>query len=208
MKRLLLIWILLGGGGMRASATLSQTFSGGTVAAGNPIGSTFTGDFTQANPGDVVLNLTVSLNVSGGYASGFYAYLIAPNGSQVTLLNYPGVSDSNPIGNTTQGLNLTLATGGAAITYTSDLMNGGTYAAYGSLSFANGSSANGNWTLYFADPSSGDNGDATLNSWNMDITVVPEPVNAALLVFGALAVGFLLIGRVKSVRTVGWRAAS
>jgi hypothetical protein len=49
------------------------------------------------------------------------------------------------------------------------------------------SSANGNWTLFFADLSGGDGANVTtLNGWTLDITAVPEPVNVALGVFAAL----------------------
>ena len=191
IKRTLIIGMLLVGGWAQAQETtnLSQSFSGGDIAGGNPIGSVFVGDFNQATPpDDVVSILTVDLNVSGGYASGFYAYLIAPNGTNVTLLNFPGLSDDPlGIGNTTLGLNLTLADGGPTITSTSDLMNGGTYAPAGSLGSFNGLLANGLWTLYFANTTSG-GGDATLNSWALHMTLVPEPATIQFLAtFGGLA---------------------
>lgn len=62
-------------------------------------------------------------------------------------------------------------------------------ASGGSATFANtfgGSDPNGDWVLYFSDASGGSA--ATLNSWSVGITTVPEPVNAALSVFGLLFV--------------------
>ena len=40
------------------------------------------------------------------------------------------------------------------------------------------------WTLFFADLSPGDT--STLNTFSLDITAVPEPVNVALVIFGGL----------------------
>src|SRR3974377_1562080 len=142
MKRILMIGMLLAGGWAQASVDVSQSFTpNAAVQDGDPIPMYFTGTIAGAAGGFTVLSLTVSLNVTGGYASGFYSYLIAPNGSQVVVLNYPGVS-SHPlvIGNTTPGLNLTLANTGTTIDASANLMNGGTYASYQPLSGMSGSS--------------------------------------------------------------------
>ena len=63
-------------------------------------------------------------------------------------------------------------------TYTSD---GGTLASFNNLD------PNGNWTLFLADLSTGDQ--STLTSWSLEITAVPEPVPVALAVFAGLFVG-------------------
>jgi hypothetical protein len=42
----------------------------------------------------------------------------------------------------------------------------------------------GQWTLFIADVSAG-GGNESVNSWELDITAVPEPINVALGVFGA-----------------------
>jgi len=63
----------------QASRTwVSQTFSSGvTIPAGNPVGVDVTGDFTGAAPGSAVLEITLDLNISGGYngslAASFWA---------------------------------------------------------------------------------------------------------------------------------------
>ena len=183
MKRTLIIGLLLlAGSWARADVILTQTFGGGAVSQGNPVGTAFIGDFTAAGAGDLVLGLTVDLNVSGGYSGGFYMYLVGPDGSTtVTLLNTPGTS--------TYGLNIALDdTAPSPITSGSDLSSG-TYRPNEPLSGLNDQSANGNWTLYFADLSSG-GGDATLNSWTLNIDVVPEPITYALVVFGLAFAGF------------------
>ena len=200
MKKTLIIGLLLlAGSWARASITLSENsdFTGGTVFEGNPVGSVFTGNFTAANSGDVVLGMTVTLDISGGYSAGFNIYLVGPDGSTtVTLLEFPGTTtvDANTI--------LTFSDNGSAIPG-SGALSSGTYLPQNSdstvLSSFNGQSANGNWTIYFANLSSG-GGNATLNSWNLNIDVVPEPATYALAVFGLVFAGvgigrFYLRGR-------------
>lgn len=198
MKRTLILGLLLlAGNWARASVTLSQSFSGGTVTQGNPVGTVFNGNFTAANSGDQVLSLTVGLDFAGGYSGGFYVALTAPDGvSTVTLLNTPGTS--------TYGLNITLQDGRTAISSGSNL-SGGTYAAYGTLGNLDGQQANGNWTLYFGDLASG-GGNPTVTSWTLNVDVVPEPVNLALGVFGLLFVTIIAVrcraGRLSGDRPV------
>ena len=52
---------------------------------------TFAGSVSDIPVGSVVLELTVELNISGGYNGDLYAYLVAPNGTLVVLMNQPGV---------------------------------------------------------------------------------------------------------------------
>jgi hypothetical protein len=115
----------------------------------------------------------------------------------VVLLNQPGVTGGDPFGFAGSGFNITLSDAGtdgsiqtaveaAGVVFT------GNYTAAGSLSGFNGSLADGTWTLFFADESSG-GGTAVLNSWSLGITAVPEPVTWALIVFGTcMPVTFLL----------------
>jgi hypothetical protein len=56
---------------------------------------------------------------------------------------------------------------------------------------------NGVWTLFFADVSGG-GGTSQVNSWSLDLTAVPEPVNVALGVFGAVFISFGLIKQLRS----------
>jgi len=55
-----------------------------------------------------------------------------------------------------------------------------------------GISADGTWTLFLADLSAG-GGTSTLTSWGVGISVVPEPVTWALIVFAGLALTLRLI---------------
>jgi len=184
--------LLLTAAWTHASITLSQSFSGGTIADGDPAGVVFSGTFNQANPGDHILGVTVGLNISGGYNGDLYAYLVAPNGTLVALFNQPGASAFGAGG---AGMNITLQSGTStygSIQTAGDGYLTGSYNASGSLlafgtSESPGGAANGTWSLFFADMSSG-GGTATLNSWSLELTVVPEPVTLALGLFVVMLV--------------------
>lgn len=183
--------VMLAAGNVRGALYI-ETFDNLNTAipVGSPVGISFSGSVDNVPSGLTVGGLTVGLNISGGYDGSLFAYLVAPNGAMVVLLNQPGVTAGTPFGNGGSGMNITLADGGMTITAGSDL-TGGTYAAGGALSGFNGSAVDGTWTLYFADLTSG-GGTSTLNSWSLGITAVPEPVNVALGVFGGLfAIGGL-----------------
>ena len=86
-------------------------------------------------------------------------------------------------------MNITLQDGlsdrGSIQSETSSSVLSGSYNAEGSLAGYNGSAANGTWELFFADDVNG-GGTSTLTSWSLSITAVPEPVNTALGIFGAM----------------------
>jgi subtilisin-like proprotein convertase family protein len=186
-----------------SQAVLTQTFdytsqSGGGYAIedGNPVGNVFTGNFNQAPSGAIITGVTVNLTVSGGYNGDLYAYLVAPNGTMVVLLNQPG---ADGFGSPASGFNNITLTGYSGNTYTSiqdvdgtyGLPLTGIYRADGNLdnfgtSGSPGGLANGTWQLYFADLSSSSSGTSILNSWTLNITAVPEPVTLALGCFGAM----------------------
>jgi subtilisin-like proprotein convertase family protein len=158
-------------------------------------GLTFAETVSDLPAGSFVTGLMVTLYVSGGYNGDFVISLQSPNGASMSLLNRPGVTGGDLFGYGGSGLNLTLSdaavspiqstpeTAGAVVT--------GTYKAAGSLAALSGSPANGPWTLYFADVGTGA-GNPMLNSFSLEITAVPEPVNVALGVFAAA--GLLLQG--------------
>lgn len=176
-----------------AQATLTQVDTGGVIPAGNPVGSVFTATFSGTdglNPYPTVSQLTVNLNITGGYNGDLYAYLIAPNGTLVVLMNQPGVA-VNGFGAYGAGMNITLQDGatanGSIQNVTSGSVLSGTYNAAGgstALSAFDGSQVNGVWTLYFADLASG-TGSPTL-TWSIGLTPVPEPVELALGLFAAM----------------------
>lgn len=200
MKKQILIGISALGLLVPAPAALYST---GNV---NGSGTSLNLAIPDANPNGITSSLLVSgaaaslthvnvtLNVSGGYNGDLYAYL-SYNGTLVTLLNRVGTGSGdaiqNSFGYSTAGFNnVTLddaATGGnihniqnpgslPTVSYTAD---------GGSLASFNLANPNGTWTLFFADMSAGNT--STLEGWSLDITAVPEPVNVALGIFGAVA---------------------
>jgi len=177
----------------------------GTIYDGSPVGSFFTMDLGSAGL-DNLTGIQVSLNLSGGLNGNLYSYLVAPDGTVVVLLDRPGVTGSNPFGNTQSGLNITLANGGSTIltgsgsdlstgVYAVPTANGNSLVNFGSEA-SPGVNPNGTWTLYFADMVAG-GGNETLNGWSLDITAVPEPVNVAMAAFGGVLV---VIAGIRSFR--------
>jgi subtilisin-like proprotein convertase family protein len=65
----------------------TPAFSGGTIADGNPVGQTFYGNFTAAQSWDRVVAAAVTVDITGGYNGDLYAYLVAPNGTVMVLLD-------------------------------------------------------------------------------------------------------------------------
>ncbi len=176
-----------GGGDYTANASgLGQV-----IPDNNLSGVAYALNFSHA--GLSVANVTVTFNISGGRNGDLYAYL--SNGSTtLVLLNRVGtpgntfgyadagfsgvlLSDSGPGGN----IHNYGGNGGSAVSgsYTPDSGS----LTFGSAFGGSDPSAN-NWTLFFADESGGSV--STLNSFNVDITAVPEPVNMALGIFGGL----------------------
>ncbi len=175
------------------ASVYDETYNVNTVIPnGNPVGVTFTENITSSDlpAGSVISGLTVGLDISDGYNGGLVAYLVAPNGTLVYLLNQPGVSGSNPFGYAGSGLNVTLADGSPnnieSTSETPGTAFSGTYSAAGSLSSVNGSPSDGDWTLFFANLSSG-GANGELTSFTLDLTAVPEPVGLALGIFAGLA---------------------
>lgn len=181
-----------------ASATLYTQSTSQTITDGSSVGVTSTINVTgvggTASSGD---NVSVVLNLSGGNIGDLIAYLTF-SGTTVQLMNRPGVTIGNPLGYTGNSSfvfsPVTLVDG----SYTSvDSYGGGsittatsfnpTSGSMGFQAFNGLSSAAGNWTLFFADMSGGDGANVTtLNSWSLDITAVPEPINAALGIFAGV----------------------
>ena len=192
---------------MNAGASLYPI---GSIPDGNPVGVSFTGNYDQAAPGATVSGLTVDLSISGGYNGNLYTYLVAPNGTMVLLLNQPGATIGNPFGYAGSGLNVTLSDTAAGSIQTTPETSGstfsGNYQAAGTLANFNGSVADGNWTLFFADETAG-GGQAILNGWSLNITAVPEPTNIALVIFGVGFVGFGITRYFRNARKSALRSA-
>ena len=203
-KTLLMITVLLVAFGSPATLTYSgglwyasQTLTYGTgsgglaIPDGSPVGVASQMLFNQNTTGNQMIDVTVDLTISGGYNGNLYAYLISPTGTLVVLMNQPG---SAPFYAPGSGMNnVTLGSSGTSIQSapeTAGVQLTGTYAAAGSLSNiaapgGNDGTGQGTWTLFFADLTRG-GGQAYLDSWSLNLTVVPEPVTLALGLFVAM----------------------
>ena len=151
----------------------------------------------------VVTNISVTLNISGGFNGDLYAYLVDPYGHMAVLLNRVGLTSGNAYGYNDSGFNVTLSSDvGLQNINTFTTGNGGVvtgiFAADGRnidpLSspsvfdsalvtagldvFTGGYSPNGEWTFFIADLSGG--GVSTLNSVMLTI-ITPEPQAWAIL---------------------------
>jgi subtilisin-like proprotein convertase family protein len=186
-----------------------------TIPAGNPVGVSFSTNLTGMSFGGMTIsNVTVSLDISGGFNGNLYAYLAGPGGTFAVLLNRSGMSSGNAFGYANSGFNITLndqVNSGNIHTYQNDSpsYNGsgqltGTWAADGEnvdpnsspsvfdtavdtvgLSALAGGNPDGQWTLFLADLASGPQ--STVVSWSLDIMTVPEPSTLALAGLGGMA---------------------
>ena len=178
MKQQILIGLLVLTAGV---ARADFTFSGsGDIPTGVGLVSVGTVSGLSGN----VTGMTLDLNVSGGFNGDLYAYLVAPNQTTVaTLLGVPG-GNFDQVGS---GYNITLSDA-AGVNIQDASQSWGTvvtatYQPVVSLATFNGLVANGNWRLFIADQSSGDNGQPVLNNWNLSLTTaaVPEPDQVAAI---------------------------
>lgn len=197
-----------------SGAPAALIYSSGTLNAGIPDGNAngYQNTITISGLGsgqDVITDVNVTLNISGGYNGDLYVYLTHSSGFSV-LLNRTGRTANDSFGYGDAGFNVTLndsastdihlygGNGGAQLTGTwqpdarnvdpATVTDGSTRSAY--LNSFNNLDPNGAWTLFAADRSGG--GQSTLVSWELDITAVPEPTTVALGIFG----GLLMIGKI------------
>lgn len=190
---------------------------GAAIPDGNPSG--MANQQVISGLPSVMQDMTVGINISGGYNGDLYGY-IKHNGTLVMLLDRVGTGVGNPYGYDNAGLNLTLsdhATQVPTIHFYQDdsySLNGsgqltGTWRPDGgSLSSFNNLDPNGTWTLFFADLSGG-GGQSSLQGWSLDIAAVPEPVNVALGIFAGMFL-VVMVARSQPVRkrVQGWRVAA
>jgi subtilisin-like proprotein convertase family protein len=157
-----------------------------------------------ADSGQTVISVEVVITTLNGWNGDIYAYL-EHNGVISVLLNRPGRTVANPAGAASSGMQLCFADSAVAdihtaISGTFGEIATGTYQPDGrdedpglvtdasprslDLSGFNGQNAEGDWTLFVADLSSGEV--ATLGNWGLSLTVVPEPGVALLGGIGLL----------------------
>jgi len=184
----------------------TEAFTGINTAIpdGNPVGVSFSELVSDVPDNSMIDGLTVNLSVSGGYNGNLFAYLVAPNGAMVTLLDHPGTGSGDAFGYSGSGLNITLsdtADGNIQTSpETSGLVFSGIYQAADTLGALNGSLANGKWTLYCDDDVSG-GGQRILNSWSLSIATVPEPANITLMSLGLGFMGIIAFRRRRIQRS-------
>jgi hypothetical protein len=193
----------------------------GFVPDGNATG--WSDSHTLSGIGDLHMSdVSVKLNVSGGFNGDIYAYL-SHNGVLVPLLNRVGVTSGNGFGYGDAGFNVTLSSlavndvhfyGNHSPIFSSGQLTGtwqpdgrninplsspGSFDGASRLSFSsyNDLDPNGAWTLFFADMSAG-GGTSQIISWELDIEAVPEPVNVALGIFAAV-VGLVQMWRYRAL---------
>lgn len=159
----------------------------------------------------VISDVNVMLNISGGWNGDLYGYLrfVPTGGSSIyfaTLLNRVGVGeiDGGPYGYSTAGFP-TIWLDDAAAANIHGVQSPGTGLSYqpdgGLLSTFNNLTANGDWTLFLADKSTGDQ--STVVDWALDIsiTAVPEPGVWPVAVLIALVAGVKLNQHIRRRKT-------
>jgi len=163
----------------------------------NPNG--LTGGITIAGLGGTISDVTVGVDITGGFNGDLYMYLVGPTGDFVVLLNRTGEGVSNAYGYSDEGFNVTFddsATNGSIHYYQTTLNPGGgqltgTWQPDGEnisplslssafpasqtamLSGLTGTDPNGQWVFFIADLSPG--GQSTLQNISLNIMTVPEP---------------------------------
>jgi hypothetical protein len=158
-----------------------------------------------------IQDVTVGINISGGYNGDIYGY-IRHNDTLVMLLDRVGTTSGNHFGYDDAGVDVTLSDHATQVP-TIHLYQDAAYSINGNgqltgtwrpdggsfISFQN-ATPNGTWTVFFADLSAG-GGQSMLEGWSLNITVVPEPVNVALGIFGGVFVAAILL---RSSRVRQW----
>lgn len=184
---------------------------------GNPNGTNTS--IEVENVAGLIIDVSLSLQVTGGFTGDLYAYLSnGTNGGFAVLLNRVGSTESNPFGYEDEGFSIVLsdlatldihtyATGGASGlivgTWQPDGRNIDPQFAIDTdprtamLSSFTNQPANGTWTLFIADMGAG-GGQSTLVSWGITLTTqspVPEPTTGSLLILGVVLFGTVLARR-------------
>jgi len=212
MKKLGILMLLLVALTSRADLT-NETVSvtnNTVIPDANPVGITST--LTVSGMSGSTTNITVNLDITGGFTGDLFAYLISPTGTMVVLVNRTGENSGNYFGYSDAGFNVTFdaASTNNIHNYQTDVysISGGqligTWATDSrtvdplgaptgnTLLNLDGADPNGVWTLFVADLSGG--GQSTLVSWSLSVVTVPEPQTWTLL-GGGLAACWLMIRR-------------
>lgn len=199
------------------------------IPDGDPYGLSDTVTLAGFSPDTRVEQVAVTLDIEGGYNGDLYAQLTHETGF-VVLLNRVGRQSSGllPFGYGDAGLQVTLADSAPADVHQYRLTLGGNHTtplsgpltgvwqpdgravdpAYGDAGHSRTAlfdsftdlDPNGDWTLYLLDAEPGN--EATLKSWTLQVTLVPEPEETALVA------GLMLLGVAGFKRLAGRRRQS
>ena len=190
----------------RAQITENYTFNPNAPIPDNSVVGV-TDSHTIASAIVSITNITVSLQITGGFNGDYYAYLAHSSGFSV-LLNRMGRTSGNDLGNSGSGIDVTfddlalngdihLAPNASPLTgmWQPDARNVtpgsslDTSPRSAFLASFNGLDANGTWTLFVSD--AGPVRTGTFANWTLNITGAPVPeagtVSLVLLGLGTLA---------------------
>jgi hypothetical protein len=220
-KLIAILSLSLGLSGSAQAALYSFVFNSGFANLGNVPDGNLSGWSDQRSLSGILYNhitdVQVKLNLNGGYNGDLYAY-ISHDTVLIPLLNRVGVGTGNPFGSSDSGFDVTFTATGSDV-HLASAGGGqltGTYKADGrqispisaasafdpsgtiALSAYNDLNPNGDWWLFIADVSGG-GGTSHINSWEVDIAAVPEPIEWALGIFATLGIigGLYRSGRLR-----------
>lgn len=202
---LLLAGLATGSPTAEASLAFTETYSGVNLAIPDGFPTGVSDTRTVSSGLGSILNVKVSLELTGGYTGDLYALLIH-DGVSAVLLNRPGRRAGDTLGYADSGLTVTFSDAAAQDVHTYRVPLTGNHTTplggpltgtwqpdartadpgtvldtsprSGFLSSLIGHTPDGTWTLFLADLSPV--GEAMLKSWSIEVTAVPEPAELAL----------------------------
>jgi hypothetical protein len=213
MKHLCLIILLFAVLGLSGSAALIS-FDNVNRTIPNGLGTGVSDVRTMGPEIGTIASIRILLTITGGFNGDLYCYLRHGDGPISVLLNRPGRTGEGSPGYGDSGFQVAFSDGAlngdihsyqTIVVPPTGMPLTGIWQPDGRdidpalvtvgtpqtalLSSFYGANAAGEWTLFIADLQDDDGPASVLQSWGLEITPVPEPVNVALGVFGTVALG-------------------